>query len=327
MSYGDYPPPGPGDRGGQPPPGQGSGYPPPDQGGYPQGPAQGQGGFPPGQEPQGQGFPPPGQSYPPPNQSYPAPNQGYPAPNQGGGYSGGQEPPSGHPGAPSYGEPPSGRSKLPLIIGLLLALLLIGGGVAYALFSGNNDDNEATEPTSAEQTTESSAEETEPTSAEETTESSAEAPTEPSEEPSASPSDEPTESSEEPTEDAPGGDAAYCAQMAELQARFIEFNAGSVTNEQLDDMVSGLEDLEAVAPQDISGDINTLLDGFGSLQNVLDDLGISFEDMQDTAVLTEKAADWTPKQLKSLENLTTDLNGTDFQGAGDALDTDYAARC
>lgn len=315
MSYDDYPPPGPGDRGGQPPPGEGGGYPP-----------QGQGGYPPGQGPQGQGFPPLGQSYPPPNQSYPAPSQGYPAPNQGGGYAGSGEPPPGHPGATSYGEPPGGRSKLPLIIGLLLALLLIGGGVAYALLSGSDDDNEATEPTSTEETTESSTEETEPTSADETTEPTTEEPTEPSVEPSASPS-EPTETSEDSTEDAPGGDAAYCAQMAQLQARFIEFNAGSVTNEQLEDMVGGLEDLEAVAPEDISGDIDTLLDGFGSLEDVLDDLDITFEDMQDTTVLTERAADWTPKQLKSLQKLTTELSGTEFQAAGDALDTDYAARC
>ena len=311
MSYGDQPPPGQGESGGQPPPGSG-GYPPPGSGAYPPGPTEGQGGQPPGQ-----GFPPPGQSYPPPNTGYPAPNAGYPAPNQGGGYPGGQDPPGGYQGATTYGEPSPGRSKLPLIIGLVVAALLIGVAVVVFALRGDEDaDNTATEP---ETTVESSEPTTESTT--EPTEATEDPTTEPTEDATTEPTEDPT------TEPAEGDDAAYCAQMGELQTRFTEFNTGTVTNEQLASMVSGLEDLQAVAPDEVSGDIGSLLSGFDALQAVLDDLGITFEDMQDPAVLQEEAASWTPQQLKSLQKLNTELNGTDFQAAGDALDQDYTARC
>ncbi|MBA2574148.1 MAG: hypothetical protein H0V02_05075 [Nocardioidaceae bacterium] len=278
MSYGDNPPPNQGGGGSYPPSGQG-GYPGEGSGGYP---PPGQGGYPPGQ-----GFPPPGQSYPPPNS---------------GGYSGGQEPPGSNPGATNQGEPPRGGSKLPLLIGLLVALLLIGGVVAYTLLSGDDDaDNEANEATQTEATVEPTTEE--PTTEEPTTE-------------------EPT--TEEPAD---GDDAAYCAELTELQSRFTEFNTGNVTNEQLASMVSGLADLQEVAPDDVSGDVDTLVTGFGSLQSVLDDLGLTFEELQDPAVLQEQAPEWTPEQLKSLRNLDKELNNAKFQGAGDALDADYAARC
>jgi len=214
-------------------------------------------------------------------------------------------------------------------------LLLLGGITAFALLSGDDEDNNATDPTTTSDSVDPSADPTagpteDPTAA--STEDPTESPTDASPSPTTEPTTEPTDASpsptDEPTEEPEGDDAAYCAQMTQFQTEFTNFGGGgTVSNEQLNSMVSSLEGLQEVAPADVSDDVNTLVAGFGSLDTVLDDLGITFEGMQDPAVLQEQAVDWTPEQLKSLKRLDKELNGPEFQGAGDALDQDYATRC
>lgn len=119
----------------------------------------------------------------------------------------------------------------------------------------------------------------------------------------------------------------YCEKMGTLQLKFTDFRTNTLTDSDLDEMVTLLDDLTPMAPAEVAPDLDTFLGGLSSLQSLLDELGITFEQFQDVAFLTEAAENWTPDQLEQVQNVTTQLTDPAFVNAGTNLDTDFRARC
>lgn len=115
--------------------------------------------------------------------------------------------------------------------------------------------------------------------------------------------------------------------MGALQVEFTKFQTSTITDSDLDELVALLDGLAPIAPAEVARDLNTFRGGLSSLQGLLDELGITFDQFQDVAFLTDAAEEWTPDQRTQVENVTTELTDPAFVSAGTSLDTDFRTRC
>jgi len=119
----------------------------------------------------------------------------------------------------------------------------------------------------------------------------------------------------------------YCRKMSIVQLELTGFRTGTLTDSDLDAMVTGLDELAPIAPAEVAPDVDTFLGGLTSLQSLLDELDVTFEQFQDVAFLTDAATDWTPDQLQQIQNVTTQLTNPTFLDAGRNIDADFRTRC
>ena len=119
----------------------------------------------------------------------------------------------------------------------------------------------------------------------------------------------------------------YCRKMSIVQLELTSFRTGTLTDSDLDAMVTGLDELAPIAPAEVAPDVDTFLGGLTSLQSLLDELDVTFEQFQDVAFLTDAAEDWTPEQVEQIQNVSTQLTDPAFVNSGTNIDTDFRGRC
>ena len=191
--------------------------------------------------------------------------------------------------------PQQGRGAAPVAIAVTAILvLLVGGIVAAVLLAGGADERSAAD--------------------ESTTVSTPGTPT-------------PTGQTGTTTASTSAQQTRYCQQMSILQLKLTSFQTGTLTDSDLGEMVTALEELTPVAPAGAVSDLDTFLGGLTSLQGLLHELDITFDQFQDVAFLTDAATDWTPDQLQQIQNVTTQLTNPTFLDAGRNIDADFRTRC
>ena len=119
----------------------------------------------------------------------------------------------------------------------------------------------------------------------------------------------------------------YCRKMSIVQLELTGFRTGTLTDSDLDAMVTGLDELAPIAPAEVAPDVDTFLGGLTSLQSLLDELDVTFEQFQDVAFLTDAAEDWTPEQVEQIQDVSTQLTDPAFVNSGTNIDTDFRGRC
>ena len=119
----------------------------------------------------------------------------------------------------------------------------------------------------------------------------------------------------------------YCRKMSIVQLELTSFRTGTLTDSDLDAMVTGLDELAPIAPAEVAPDVDTFLGGLTSLQSLLDELDVTFEQFQDVAFLTDAAEDWTPEQVEQIQDVSTQLTDPAFVNSGTNIDTDFRGRC
>ena len=224
-----------------------------------------------------------------------------------------QSPPSYSGGQPPFGPPPEpGRTRVVALVTAVVAVLVlvVGGAVAVTMLRNS-------ETTSAAGTTST-------TGTAPTTDATTDSTTAPTTDSSTGPTTAPTDA----TVSSPAGDlASYCTQLGALQAQFSDLASSTMTDADIDAMATGLRELQPVAPADARDDIETFTSGLESMRDLLDDLGISFTQLQDPAYVQSRVGDWTPRQRQRLDGVAEQLSDPAFQAAGKAIDDDYEARC
>jgi hypothetical protein len=115
--------------------------------------------------------------------------------------------------------------------------------------------------------------------------------------------------------------------MSIVQLELTSFRTGTLTDSDLDAMVTGLDELAPIAPAEVAPDVDTFLGGLTSLQSLLDELDVTFEQFQDVAFLTDAAEDWTPEQVEQIQDVSTQLTDPAFVNSGTNIDTDFRGRC
>jgi hypothetical protein len=138
------------------------------------------------------------------------------------------------------------------------------------------------------------------------------------------------------TDNADGGnDAAdYCDELKSAKDAFASFDGGDPT--KFSDAIQQLRDLGGQAPDEISGDWQTMVEAMDGLEGAVEDAGLSFEDLAtlDEGTLPEgvtveditklqadiKALD-DPKIEEAGNNISEHAKsecGVDIEGAGSA---------
>jgi hypothetical protein len=210
------------------------------------------------------------------------------------------------PGGPEGPQGPS--SRMPLLFAVAAVLvLLVGGGVAVALLQGETDPEASCATLTA-------------AGCDDPSTSSPQSPTD-------STSTSTTESTSETTTETTSESGEYCTQLAALETQLTKFQSQSMDTADLDAAITALENLQAVAPQDIRPQISAFLHGFTSLRALLDDLDLTFAQFQDPTYLSSHASSWTAGQRQRITTVTDELTASAFTDAGGAIDADFRERC
>ena len=85
-----------------------------------------------------------------------------------------------------------------------------------------------------------------------------------------------------------GGDEAFCAQAAGIEERVAALEEDLSTGAQLDELSATFEDLAEDAPDEIADDMDTLVQAFAALAEVLDRVDLT--DPESLQVLEEESA-------------------------------------
>lgn len=119
-----------------------------------------------------------------------------------------------------------------------------------------------------------------------------------------------------------GGDIdAYCAAIEDAKAKFS--NLGDFDPSQIDDVRSTISDIADKAPDSVQDEWATLDDTFGQLVDAFNDLGIDPADLNDPAALQNI----DPAKLQELQQLGTELSGSEITQASKAINTEVKADC
>jgi ABC-type glycerol-3-phosphate transport system substrate-binding protein len=73
---------------------------------------------------------------------------------------------------------------------------------------------------------------------------------------------------------------SYCDQVNDLKAKTDSLDFTQQTDEEFSDFRSSLRDIEAAAPENAKADWATFNDGLDQVAQLLDDAGLTFEDVQ-----------------------------------------------
>jgi hypothetical protein len=119
----------------------------------------------------------------------------------------------------------------------------------------------------------------------------------------------------------------YCTEMAALQDGYLADDFENLSNEELDELTTGLEDLRAIAPADIEEEVAIFGDGLRSMHTLLVDIDVTMADLLDPVTVAELAEDWTPTQVSQANQVAAKLQDPEFLDSGEAIDTHYAATC
>ncbi len=196
------------------------------------------------------------------------------------------------PAAPG-GAPSPGRSRAPFVVAIAAIVVLVAGGVLAVVLVANDSPEPPCSALLVDGCT--------------------------------PPTDDTT--SGQPTETTQGGESTYCEKMGLIQTQFTNLQAGSMSDDNLNDMVTGLQELKPIAPNEVTDDFDTFVSGMQSVQDLLDELDITFEQFQDPEFLTSHAGSWTPDQRQQIVDLSTKLSDPAFTAAGTAIDEDFRSRC
>jgi hypothetical protein len=137
--------------------------------------------------------------------------------------------------------------------------------------------------------------------------------------------DEATEPTEEATEDsaAGGGGGEYCDQLRSAKDRMEDLGGPSSDVGEFDQVVAELRQLSDVAPSEVGDDWQVLIGGFDTLQQALDDAGLSMEDLADP----QSMQDLDPKVLQQLTQQLEGMDSKQFEQAGNAISQHAQAEC
>ncbi len=193
------------------------------------------------------------------------------------------------------------RDAMKKSFGLALAALMAASLTAC----GGDDDTAAPSETTAASTTEP----TETAETAETTETT-----------------EPTESTPTGPPDPFGGD--YCEVLQEAKTEFADFGGGDIDQTSFEDLEAKIGELEDAAPEEVSGDWMVLGDGISGFLQVLEDAGITLDDLAafqrgevpegvDPQVIQE-----LPQKIQALG-----LDGPEFQRATEAIEGHAKSEC
>ncbi len=72
----------------------------------------------------------------------------------------------------------------------------------------------------------------------------------------------------------------YCSTLEDTKADIDNLDFTALTDEKFSDLQSRISDLEDAAPSEVEADWKTLGDGIDGFKKLLDDAGISFDDLQ-----------------------------------------------
>ncbi len=144
-------------------------------------------------------------------------------------------------------------------------------------------------------------------------------PAEPSSSESAA-SESPAEEESEATDDA----AAYCDDLASAEEQFASFDQGDAA--QFEEAIATFRELGAQAPEEVSGDWQTLLGAFDDLEATLNDAGIELGDLEGLSQ-GEVPEGVDPQELQKLGPQIESLGSPEVEEAGNAIEEHASSEC
>lgn len=140
------------------------------------------------------------------------------------------------------------------------------------------------------------------------------------------PTDEPTEEpTEEPAEDGGdgGGGGEYCDELRSVKDRMEDLGGPSADIGEFEQVVSDLRELADVAPSDVEDDWQVLIGGFDTLQQALDDAGLSMGDLANP----DSMQGLDPKALRQLTQQLQSLDSKKFEQASTTISQHAESEC
>jgi hypothetical protein len=183
-----------------------------------------------------------------------------------------------------------------------LATCLVGVVLALASLTacgddGGDDAGAGSDPTTSEESSETPGEATEP----------------------------PEEPTEENTEDGAdgGGGGAYCDELRSARDRMADLGGPSSDVGEFEQVVSELREIGDAAPAEVKDDWQVLIGGFDTLQQALDDAGLSMGDLADP----QSMQDLDPKVLQQLTQQLESLDSKQFEQASTNISQHAESEC
>ena len=125
------------------------------------------------------------------------------------------------------------------------------------------------------------------------------------------------------------GGGSYCDQVKSLKSSVTDLDFTTLSEDQFSDLQGSLDDIEASAPSDVKDDWTTLNGAIDQLKSILDEAGLSFDDLQ--AIQDDPTNLPEGVDLAKLQELAQKLNdfaaNSDFEDASNAIQANVKDEC
>ncbi len=119
----------------------------------------------------------------------------------------------------------------------------------------------------------------------------------------------------------------YCDVLDSAKDTFQGLDPATLAGTNLDDLSSQLEELESAAPDEVAADWSQLNEAFDGFRQLLDDAGISLEDLQGMAQ-GQPPADMDATDLQELQTAFTEYEAEfDVTTANEAISEHAKSEC
>jgi hypothetical protein len=126
-----------------------------------------------------------------------------------------------------------------------------------------------------------------------------------------------------------GGGGSYCDQVKDLKSNVDDLDFTTLTEDQFADLQSALDGIASSAPADVQDDWNTLGDAIDEFKSILDEAGLSLDDLQ--AIQQDPTNLPDGVDLAKLQELAQKLNdfaaNSDFDAASNAVQQNVKDEC
>jgi hypothetical protein len=126
-----------------------------------------------------------------------------------------------------------------------------------------------------------------------------------------------------------GGGGSYCDQIKSVKSNVDGLDFTKLDDAQFSDLQSSLVGIASSAPADVKDDWTTLNSAIDQLKQILDDAGISFDDLQ--AIQNDPTNLPDGIDIAKLQDLAQKLNdfasNSDFTAASDAIQANVKSEC
>lgn len=117
-----------------------------------------------------------------------------------------------------------------------------------------------------------------------------------------------------------GGDTeAYCDGLKDAENAF----SGDMDPGAMDQVSDTISDLADDAPDEVSGDWETLENAYGDFEDALEDAGLSTEDMSDP----EKLQSMDPEDMQKIQDASESMSSDDITKATDNIEKHAKDEC